>query len=451
MKKTITTRTDGLIVLFLGIAAFLGVGFAWKRLSPIDMGDFKVVYYSARTLLQHGDPYSQRDVLAVYNAEGRENPAEPVLDREVKTRYFYPPTAFILTIPIAMIGFAAGKVIWMILCASTLTLAAILIWEISAEFAPTAAGVLPGLLLAGSFWLFMVGNSAAIAVGLCVIATWCFYRERFAWAGVFCLALSLSLKPNDSGLVWLFFVLAGAALRKRALQSLAVLIVLSLPFVFWVYSVSPHWTQELQPNMSSFSAPGSIVDPGISGMAGKNMDSIVQLQTALSVFVPTPAIYDLLTWTICLPLLLVWVVITVRTCPTADRIWLGLAVAAPLSMLPTYHFQHDAKMLLLTIPACLMLWKGREALGRWAMVVTVAGILVNGDLFTAIRVMLTRHIVVPQPNFASRLITVFCTRPAPLVLLAMTLFNLWLYWRQREIASPQPVSQQITVTNASGN
>jgi hypothetical protein len=451
MKKTITTRTDGLIVLFLGIAAFLGAGFAWKHLSPIDMGDFKVVYYSARTLLQHGDPYSQRDVLAIYNAEGRENPAEPILDREVKTRFFYPPTAFIVTVPIALIGFAAGKVIWMILCSGTLILAAILIWDISAEFAPTAAGFLPGLLLAGSFWLFMVGNSAAIAVGLCVIATWCFYRERFAWVGVFCLALSLSLKPNDSGLVWLFFLLAGATLRKRALQSLAVLIILSLPFVLWVYSLSPHWTQELQGNMASFSASGSIVDPGIAGMAGKNMDSIVQFQTTFSVFFPNPAVYNLLTWIVCLPLLFIWAAVTVKTRPAGKAIWLGLAVAAPLSMLPTYHFQHDAKLLLLTIPACLMLWEGREALGRWSMVVTVAGILINGDLFTATRVMLTRSIVVPHPNFASRLVTVLCTRPAPLVLLAMTLFNLWLYWRHREITTRQPVSQQITVSNASGN
>ncbi|HEY1580744.1 MAG TPA: glycosyltransferase family 87 protein [Terracidiphilus sp.] len=441
---------DGLVFLLLGAVALLLIGFAWKHLSPIEMGDFKVVYYSARTLLQHGDPYSQHDVLAVYNAEGRENPAESVLDRDVKTRYFYPPTAFILTVPIALTGFAVGKIVWMILCAGSLILASLLIWNISVEFAPTAAGVLPGLLLAGSFWLFMVGNSAAIAVSLCVIATWCFYRARFAWAGVLCLALSLSLKPNDSGLVWLFFLLAAPSLRKRALQSLAILVVLSAPFVLWAYSVSPHWTQELQANMAPFSAPGSIVDPGITGMAGKNMDCIVPLQTALSVFFPQPVTYNLLTYAICLPLVLIWAVITLRNRPSGKRIWLGLAAAAPLSMLPTYHFQHDAKLLLLTIPACVMLWSGREALGRWALVVTLAGILVNGDIFTAIRIMLTRQIIVPQPNFASRLATVFLTRPAPLALLLVAVFYLWIYWRHREIPSSQPVPQQVTVTNASG-
>lgn len=444
-------RRDGLVFLLLGAVAFLLLGIAWKHVSPIEMGDFKVVYYSARTLLQHGDPYSQHDVLAIYNAEGRENPAEPVIDHDVKTRYFYPPTAFIITVPIALAGFSGGKIIWMILSAGTFILAALLIWDVSAQFAPTAAGVLPGLLLAGSFWLFMVGNAAAIAVSLCVIATWCFYRERFIWVGVLCLALSLALKPNDSGLVWLFFLLAGSTLRKRALQSLALLIVLSLPFVLWVYSISPHWTQEVQSNMATFSARGNVVDPTVTGMAGRNMDSIIPLQTVLSVFFPSPATYNFLTYAICFPLLLVWAVITVRNRPAGYAIWLGLAVAVPLSMLPTYHFQHDAKLLYLAIPVCAMLWAGREVLGRWAMLLTTAAILVNGDILTAIKIMLTRHIIIPQPNFPSRLVTVILTRPAPLVLLAMTLFYLWLYWRRPNISSSQPVSPQMTVTNATGN
>ena len=451
MNGGIKGRLDGLLFLLLGVVIFLVVGLAWTHLSPIEMGDFKVIYYSARTLLQHGDPYSQPAVLAIYNAEGRENPAEPTLDRDVKTRFFYPPTAFILTVPIALLGFGAGKIVWMVLCAGTLSLAATLIWDISSEFAPTAGGILSGLLLAGSFWLFMIGNSAAIAVSLCIIATWCFYRKRLAWTGVLCLALSLALKPNDSCLVWLFFLLAAPRLRKRAFQSLVVLVVLSLPFLLWVHSISPHWTRELRPNMTSFSGLGGIVDPGIAGMAGKNMDCIIQMQTAVSVFFPDPAAYDLITWCICLPLLLAWAFITLKTRPEGNAIWAPLAVAAPLSMLPTYHFQHDAKLLLLSIPACAMLWAGREAIGRWAILLTTFGILINGDIFTVARVLLTRSIVVPRPNLSSRLVTVILTRPAPLVLLVLAIFYLCVFWRHRSLASAALVSRQITVTDASGN
>jgi len=438
MSPTVTSaatdkaRRDGLVMLVVGAIIFLLVGIAWQRVTLIEMGDFKVVYYSARCLLQHGDPYKQQDVLRLYSAEGRERPTEPALDRQVKTRFFYPPTAFILTVPIALLGFEVGKVLWMILCTGTFILAAFLVWEAAADFAPRLAGLLAGLVLANSFWLLMIGNAAAISVSLCIIASWCFYRGRFTWAGVLCLALSLALKPNDSGLVWLFFLLAAPALRKRALQSLAVLVVLSLPFLLWVTHASSHWLQELQTNMASFSEIGGIVDPGLTGVAGKNMDCIVQLQTAVSVFFGNPHSWNLITYAICAPLLLFWAYRTFKTRPPSTAIWLPLAVAAPLTVLPTYHFQHDAKLLLIAVPACAILWARRSRTGTIALPVTLAAILVNGDILTAIRILLTRAIVVPQPNFFSRLVTLVFTRPAPLVLLAMAVFYLRIYLRRRE-------------------
>ncbi|HXS77628.1 MAG TPA: hypothetical protein VN753_15715 [Terracidiphilus sp.] len=417
-------RRNGLALVSLGALVFVLVGLAWQRVALIELGDFKVVYYSSRCLLQHGDPYNERDVLRVYNSEGRERADEPTLDREVKTRFFYPPTAFILTIPIALLGFAAGKVLWMILCAGTFILASFLIYEAAAEFAPLLSGLLCGLLLAGSFWLLMIGNSAAIAVSLCIIGTWCFYRNRLVWPGVVCLALSLALKPNDSGLVWLFFLLAVPMLRKRALQSLAVLIAMSFPFLLWVTHIAPHWLTELRTNMASFSGTGGIVDPGLSGMAGKNMDCIVQLQTAVSVFFSNPRTGNLITWCICAPLLLLWAYRTLKSRPAGPAIWLGLAVAAPLTVLPTYHFQHDAKLLLIAIPACAMLWSKGGRIANRALAITLAAIVINGDIFSAIRILLTRSIIIPQPNFASHLLTLVFTRPGPLVLLLMAVFYL---------------------------
>jgi hypothetical protein len=434
MKKATNRRLDGLVFLLFGAFLYLTIGFAWSRVSPIDSGDFKVVYYASRCLLQHGDPYSQEDVLRVYRVEGRENPTESQLDRDVKTRFFYPPTAFIVTLPIAATGFVFAKVIWTVLCACTFILAALSIWEIASDSAPRLAGALAGLLLANSFWLMMIGNSAAIAVGLCVIATWCFYRNRFAWLGVLAMALSLALKPNDSGLVWLFLLLAAPILRKRALQALASLALLSAPFLVWVARVSPHWLQQLQTNMASFSATGGIVDSGLAGMAGKNMDNIVQLQTATSVFFSAPRTSTLITYLICAPLLLLWARQTLRQRPAGSAIWLPLAVAAPLTVLPTYHFQHDAKLLLFAIPACAMLWAKRDRVGKIALLLTTGAILVNGDIFTAVRILLTRSILIPEPNFLSRLATLLFTRPAPLVLLAMSIFYLWTYLRHQEPA-----------------
>lgn len=430
---------DGLILLFLGAVAFLIIGIAWQRVSPIEMGDFKVVYYSARCLLQHGDPYRQADVLRVYQSEGRESATEPVLDREVKTRFFYPPTAFLFTLPFAAVGFEIGKMIWTVLLAASFVLAAVAMWDVAADFAPLVSGLLAGLLLMSSFWLFMIGNSAGLAVSLCVLAVWCFYRDRFIPAGLLFLALSLALKPNDSGLVWLILLLAGGSLRKRALQSLAVLAILGLPVVLWVTHASPHWPAELRENVSSISSIGGIVDPAATGMAGRNMDSLVELQTAVSIFFKEPRTFNLVTWAICAPLVVFLAFLTIRTRPDRLGLWLALAAAAPLSMLPTYHFQHDAKIILLAIPACAMLWAKRGVWGWLSLLLTSAGILMCGDIFTGIRIVLTRHILVPQPNFVSRLTTVILTRPAPLILLALVVFYLLAFTWQSLFKQPRGV------------
>lgn len=432
-------RRDGFILVMLGTIVFLLVGVAWRHVSSIQMGDFKVVYYSARCLLQHGDPYSQRDVLRVHQAEGRERPNEPAIDRDVKTRFFYPPTAFIFTVPFAFVGYTAGYVLWTVFLTASLVLASVLMCDIGADFAPRLSGALAGFALMNSFWLYMIGNAAAMAVGFCVIAIWCFYRERFVALGVLWMALSLALKPNDSGLVWLGLLLLGSRYRKRALQALFALVILSLPVLLWVNHVSPHWMQELETNMAFFSGVGSSADPAATGMAGHNMDSLVQLQFVAAIFSPNPSTYNLISYAIGFPLGLIWVALTMRTRSTPAGVLFALAAAAPLSMLPTYHVQHDAKLILLAIPACAMLWAKRGVLGWLAMLVTAAAFVVDGDIFSGIRILLTRGIMVPQPALISRLITVIFARPTPLVLLLMTLFYLWMLAREMKDAEPRTV------------
>lgn len=72
--------------------------------------------------------------------------------------------------------------------------------------------------------------------------------------GILCLAASLMIRPHDSGLVWLYFLLPGGTYRKRALQTLAAILAVSLPTVLWVSSVAPYWAKELGTNLVANSA-----------------------------------------------------------------------------------------------------------------------------------------------------------------------------------------------------
>ena len=63
-------RLDGLYLLLLGCAAFLLFGFALEHMLDTGMGDFKAVYYSSLTLVQHHDPYREADLLQTFQANG---------------------------------------------------------------------------------------------------------------------------------------------------------------------------------------------------------------------------------------------------------------------------------------------------------------------------------------------------------------------------------------------
>ena len=67
------------------------------------MVDFRVLYQPARTLIANQDPYNQNEVLRTSQVEGLSRPSDTAEDRQVATRYMYPPTAFSFTVPFALL------------------------------------------------------------------------------------------------------------------------------------------------------------------------------------------------------------------------------------------------------------------------------------------------------------------------------------------------------------
>ena len=202
-------RRLGPLFLLLCSAISIWWGSSLGRTAPGGNGDFKAVYYGSRTLLEHHDPYNISDVEAVYRAEGGDRQGVNARKHEDMTLYVNTPATLLLIAPLAMLPMAVGQVLWLILSAGSLILAAFLMWDIGADYAPVLSGCLVGFLLANCQVIFGGGNTAGLVVGLTVVAAWCFLRERFVVAGIVCMAVSLAIKPHDTGLVWLFFLLGG--------------------------------------------------------------------------------------------------------------------------------------------------------------------------------------------------------------------------------------------------
>jgi len=429
-----STRRTRRIALF-GLLLCCGLSALWaislQRASLDGMIDFKGVYYDTRCLLQHRDPYLYGEPARVYLAEQNDHPVLSDVLRQVLSLNVYLPTTSIIIAPFAMLPWGLTHWLWMILTAGSLTLAAFLMWNRGAMYAPVISGALICFILANCEAVLTTGNTAGIAVSLCVVAVWCFLRERFVWAGILCLAVSLAIKPHDAGLIWLYFLLAGAPYRKRALQTLLVIVVLVVPACLWVSSVAPHWIGELHTNLMTAEAPGGTSNPGPnSRINGSGPSMIINLQSAIYIFRDDPRIYNSVSYLVCGSLLLVWSICTLRARFSIARAWLSLAAVVPLTLLVTYHRPYDAKLLLLAVPACAMLWAEHNWLGRLALLVTTAGIVSTADIPLVVLLAHTSNLRISTAGLTGEMMTVALMRPTPLILLAMGIFYLWIYMRR---------------------
>jgi hypothetical protein len=425
------TRRIALFWLLLCCGISILWGFSLESALPGGMFDFKPLYYGERCLFQHDDPYRLGELLHVYQAAGGVLPQSREGLRPNLTWYIYPPTTSILIAPIAMLPWGAARVLWVALTAGVFILAALLIWNLAASYASRVSLFLMCILLANCEVIFATGNAAGIVVSLCMIAVWCILQQRFVLAGILCLALSMAIKPHDAGLVWLYFLLAGGVYRKRALQTLAVVVALVAPSCLWVSTVAPHWIAEMHSNLLAAAAPGGNSNPGPTNSVFISCpDMIISLQSSISAFWDDPRIYNPISYLVCVALLLIWSIRTLRVSFSPRRAWLALAAIVPLTMLVNYHRPYDAKLLLLTVPACAMLWAEGGKIAWIALLMNGAGIVFTADFPLFILMLITKYMSIHTGGLSRLILVEVLLRPTPLILLAMSIFYLWIYLKR---------------------
>ena len=401
--------------------------------------DFKDVYYGERCFVQHRDPYNQNELLRVYFAEGGERPAQAVQGSRTQmivACQMYLPSAVLLIAPFGLLPWPIAYLIWIGLTACGITAAAVLMWQIASRYATGPPLYLILFVLLNSGVAFAGGNAAGVVVSLAMIAAWCFLEDRHVTFGIICLALGLAIKPHDAGPVWLYFLLACVAARKRALKSLAIAAVIGVIALVWVQQISPHWLTELRQNLQEFAVPGSYNDPGPVANRAITTGMIIDLQSVTSVIRDDPAFYNTAAYLLCAPLFLYWGYLTIRSQFSRTRAWFALGAIAPLAMLPVYHRPYDAKLLLLAIPMCAILWSGRKREAWLSVVLTSLAVVFTSDLPLALLSIVTKGMQVPEgPSGAA--VTILLLRPAPLALLLLSGFNLLQYGKACRIDSEE--------------
>lgn len=430
-----THRRDGFYLMLLGSIFFLFMGFVHLSSDPIRLNDFRTAYFSGVCLLEPGcHPFQEADVDRLYRQRQVDHPLATDSDRTVITRNVYLPTAFVFTLPLAFLPFKLDLTLWALLIAAGSILAAFLMWQTSARHAPLLSAALLGYCLANGGSIFHFGNVAGIVVPLCIIAAWCFVEGRYIPVAVVCLTIGLAFKPHDVGLVWLFFLLAGGRYRRHALVTGGLFTMLAVPAVAWVTHISPHWLHEVSSNLDSISVPGGMNYPGV--IQGTSM--LTNLQTITSVIWLSARTYNLAAILIWLPFVLVWGFLVWKSNPTRESVWFALAAAAAFSLLPTYHRQYDAKLIMLAVPACAILWSRRGRAAWVGLLITGITFFLNADLPWIVAFTALDRIPILRDPANHQLVTALFDFPVPLSLLALGTFNLWAFARFSRTAPAEP-------------
>jgi hypothetical protein len=418
---------DGLIWVLVSVAISVLWGISIGRVNA--WIDFRAVYAGTRCLIHEHNPYNVGDLKSEYLSEDGQRPPDTPFNLQAITLYVNVPTTFVIVAPLAMLSWGPAHVLWMLATGFAFILAIVLMWRAGASHAAPLSTLLTCILAVNCASIFGAGNTAGIVVGLCGIAVWCFLENRFVRVGVLCLGLSLAIKPHDAGLVWLYFILAGGAFRKRALESLAITALIGAAAVVWVWHVAPHWMHDWSANLAAISGPGGMNDPGPKSFSGRSVYTVVDLQAAISIFRDDPGFYNVVSYVFCGALSLVWAVWTLRTRVSVEKAWLALAAATAFTLLVTYHRPWDAKLVMLAIPPCCMLWAGRRRRGKIGFWITTAAVLFAGDFPLAVFKTIANSLHVSQAGFGGQLLSVALLRPESIALVALGLFYLWAYLR----------------------
>lgn len=422
-------------LLLLGGGISLWWAVSLERGTQTGIMGFPGIYLGTQCLLHGCDPYNVQQLQQTYTAAGLAPASGSTALRQSVTLYVNLPSTFLFVAPFATLPLSKAQLLWSSLVVGSFFLASIATWYLAKRYAADVALLLIFLLLANCEILFAGGNTAGLVVGLSVLSAYCFLEERFIAFAVVGLAVSLAIKPHDAGLIWFYFLIAGQTHRRRALLSAALAVGLACITIVWVSYAAPHWFPEFRANLAAISAPGGINEPSPTSIGVNSPDMIVDLQTVTSVFAADSRIYNLAAYALCGTLFVLWVVAVRRMRQTLPNALFALVSVASLSMLVTYHRSYDARLLLFSIPACAILWAEREPI-RWsALVLSTAGILMTGDVPLTAVVYSTRNLRSYTDGLAGRLQFVLLARPAPLLLLAISVFYLWVIFRRARNSS----------------
>ncbi len=378
--------------------------------------DFVAPYTGARCLWTGCNPYDPQQIEQAFAAAGGLAADHPIWKWEPAV---YPPSTLIELLPFSLLRYHTVRPIWyafnaLMFCAAMLIMAHF----IRPRYRPWS-------LLAGAValtsetvaLLFNIGQPTGAAVGLLVIALWLLLKTDRRTAGIIFLGLSLGLKPQLAGLIFLCLLLR-RPYRSAAMQAGILAGVILLIGIAWL-SLSPasrNWRHDYHAQVESSLQPGAVNDPTL-----KNYGSLqfTNLQTIFSLVSERPAFYNSMSYLVSAVLLSLWVAGMLRQKDESSGLWAGIATIACIGLLPVYHREYDCVLLIVTFPMLVMMGARRMRLTLPALVCTIWLLMTAPRYHRHWLRHLQNHYINSAVPFPKLRIAVF-QLPQPLLLLTLS-------------------------------
>jgi hypothetical protein len=367
--------------------------------------DFVTVLAGTHCLLDGCDPYDSPTLEQEFQKMGGYTPTS-----HFKPEWpVYPPSTFLLLLPLSLLPWSVISVVWMLLCFGFLA-AAFAVLFLKCKAYRDLLSVVPFVLLLadGSIgWAVQLGQPVLIAASSLTLAIVALESGAMPIAGGLLLAISLFLKPQGAYLCGVYFLLR----TRTRIPALAAYLATAAAGVagtllFYYRLSSFSYLGHLRANLKLAMQPGR--DADFSRMNEANSSSFLNLQAFLARFFQNPHVCNDLTYAAFLAIAAGLAFVCWRKKNLATRPYTILAVLVMLELLVSYHRLYDHVLMLASIPG---LYEIKER-GRSAYLLFVGGLFVYH--FSQFHGM-TIHGLGPFPSGA----------PVELFIAVLCLHSLW--------------------------
>ena len=330
--------------------------------------DFVPVYSGVRCLLRGCNPYDIPQLDKQFLQAGGHEELLQQADGWVNESPLYPPSTFVALAPFGLLQFPAARLAWCLLNGCLFIVAVSLVLSLCPPSHPWLATALGALFLFNGAAFLKLGQASAFAASLLVISVALFLRRRYLLPAACLLALSLAVKPHIGILIALYLLTKQHSRRHAALALAGALALLLIGgAILDLRPVSAHWLSDLRSSLAISMAPGHVNDPA------SPYPWEIHLQAVTSILFTDGKTSTAVAYGVFLLLAAAWVVGAARHVAGSSADMVALAAIVVLSMLPVYHRQVDAAILLLTIPSLLIITEHRPALGAAMAGLTLLG------------------------------------------------------------------------------